>query len=197
MTFLHIVKFVGLIGGIIAGCAVLVFVLCKLGTKQKRKTELRQAAEKQMREESLERMILNEKHVQTGRDKAYNPYEVSYEKGNGVKLQKTVGQILVSLEEKNELSTKKFVLNPVNTIRIGSGLHGNDVIVQGEKIAEVQCEIFSAGNKIFVRNKNLNHPTVLKRKRERALVDERGLRLQTGDVIMMGKVAYRVTLVGA
>jgi len=196
MNTLHIGKLTGLIILILICVVLLVIVLRKIFIRQKTKNELRQATEKHMREESLDHMILNQYNMQTERNKAYNPYEVSYEKRTTGQVQNVSGRVMVSLEEKNELSTKKFVLNPAKVIRIGSGLKENDVIVQGEGIAECQCEIFSDNNKVFVRNKNSGSPTVLQRKREHVLVDDRGLRILTGDVILVGKVAYRVTLIG-
>ena len=196
MSLAGIARIAVIIVCIITVIALLIVILTKWVKSRNRKKELKRAAEKQMREESLERMILNERNASIERNRANNPYEVSYEKGVASQGRRAAGQIMVSLEEKNELSTKKFVLNPMKPIRIGSGLQGNDVVVQGEGIAEFQCEIFESGGKIYVRNKNAGSPTVLRRKRERALIDDRGLRIQTGDMIIMGKVVYGVTLIG-
>lgn len=170
-------------------------VVPKIFKNNKKKQEIKQAAEARIREESLDKMILNEHEVNNERGKAYNPYEVSYENGIAVKQRQAVNQTMVSLEEKNDLSTKKFVLNPAKVIRIGSAVQGNDIVVQGNGISAYQCEIFGSGDHIFVRNKSHENRTILVRKREQAIVDEKGLRLQSGDRIVLGKVIYVVSLI--
>lgn len=148
-----------------------------------------------MREEALNRMILNERSLISERNASYDPYEISYESRSPVSAV-NAGRLMVSLEEKNELSTKKFVLNPVRGIRIGSGQQGNDVVVQGDGIAEYQCELFSENGKVFIRSKNKTSPTILQRRKQRVIVNGSGLRVLTGDRVLIGKVIYTVTLIG-
>jgi hypothetical protein len=192
----------GLLIGKIAGAGALglvclILACMALGCFYKRlreKREIRQAAEKQLREESLNRMILNDNSLGTDQKNAHNPYEVRYENRPGVQTQAEKARMLVSLEEKNELSVKKFVLDPANIIHIGSSLWGNEIVVQGEGIGEFHCEIFSDGGKVYVRSRQPGCTTVLLRKKERALVDGQGLRILTGDKILIGKVSYRIIL---
>lgn len=196
----------GLLIGKIAGAGIVALVVMLLVCmalrcffrRLREKREIRRAADDHMREESLNRMILNENSMSDGRKRSQNPYEVSYENRYGPQTQQTErGRMLVSLEEKNELSVKKFVLDPAETIRIGSSPWGNDIVVQGEGIGEFHCEIFAEYGKVFVRNQNSGYRTILQRKREQAHVDGQGIRILTGDKILVGKVSFQVTLTNA
>jgi len=183
------------LAGLLFLCA-LIWLIRKLYARSSRKRELEQYARERMRDESLDRKILNASAAMGEREKAYNPYDVDYESGLTGRGKRPGRELFVSLVEKNELSTKKFVLNPANCIRIGSGLRGNDVVVQGEGVAEYQCEIFSHAGKVYVRSCKGGARTVLCRKKQRACVDEKGIRLSSGDTLEMGKVEYGVTLIG-
>lgn len=50
--------------------------------------------------------------------------------------------IMLQLVEKTKLSTKKFILNPIKKIHIGSDLQNNDISVLSEEVSPRQCEIF-------------------------------------------------------
>lgn len=195
MNILKILEIAGLVLGVILVLLIVVKIISSVNKRRKKKKEVRDAAENRIRYESLDQMILNERQVKTDRGNYQNPYDVSYEQGNALKRGKEIKQPMISLTEKNELSTKKYVFNVANPIKIGSSVKGNDVIVQGDGIADYQCMLFSDGKSIFVKNLSSISRTILSRKRDKAIVDENGLKLQTGDVITIGKITYKVTIV--
>ena len=173
--------------------------LIKKGQKNK---ELRQATEDRFRDENLNNIILNSQGNVKGKKEVYTPYDVDYRNGeqtknniSGEKNNVTSKQIMIQLIEKTELSTRKFLLNPAKKIKIGSDLQNNDISVLAEGISPHQCEIFSVGNKIFIRNIDDKNKTIIKRKREQAFVDNKGIRILSDDIIILGKVTYAVTIV--
>lgn len=170
--------------------------------KQKNK-ELRQAAEDKLRDENLNNVILNN-HVGSNRPREVHvPYDVDYSNPGGESSKshsdnnkRKDSHVMLQLVEKTELSTRKFMLNPIKKIRIGSDLQDNDISVLSEGVSSHQCEIFSVSNKIYIKNLSHENLTILKRKKEQTIVDEKGLRLLSDDKIILGSVIYEVTIKG-
>lgn len=168
--------------------------------KQKNK-ELRQAAEDKLRDENLNNVILNN-HAGSDRLRGeYVPYDVDYSNPGGENnknlldnSKKNDNCVMLQLVERTELSTRKFMLNPAKKIRIGNELQDNDITVLSEGVSPHQCEIFSVSDKIYIKNLSHNNPTILKRKKEQVIVDEKGLRMLSNDKVILGSVVYEVTI---
>lgn len=179
------------------------FILMKhLIKRRTRNKELHQAAADRARDENLNQVILNRNYPKEDNKLAKKPYEVDYENGSqekskGRNTESSKGKIpiMVQLVENTELSTRKFVLNPAKGIRIGSGLTDNDIMISGNGIEEHQCEIFVAQEKIYIRNMGSRERTIVRRKKEQVIADGKGIRLLTGDIILLGNVFYEITII--
>lgn len=195
MDIIMILKIIGMAIG--AGTIIFLFIrsIYFFNEKRKKKKEVRDAAENRIRYESLDQMILNDRQRKTERGNYQNPYDISYEQGSALKQEKEAKPLMISLVEKNKLSTKKYVFSLENPIKIGASVKGNDVIVQGDGIADCQCIIFSDGRSIYVKNQSGISKTVLSRKKDKAVVDKNGLKLQSGDKIVIGQITYEITIV--
>lgn len=177
----------------------IIFMIRELTNRRRKKKELEQAAEAKLRDEKLNKAILNDCPGTGGVKEVYVPYDVDYANtGSGKdgtqKAKEGQSHLMVQLVERTKLSTRKFMLNPARTIRIGSNLRENDISVLEQGISPFQCEIFSMGEKVYVRNLSDENPTVLRRKKEQVLVDKKGLRLLSDDIIILGEVSYRITI---
>lgn len=179
----------------IAIVVVIIMILKRIASNMTHKKEIQEEARNRIREESLNQMILNVHNPDIDFNQENHPYDISYERGNAIKRQEQSKQVMVRLEEKNELSTKKFMLNPSNIIRIGNSTVGNDIVVSGSQIGEYQCEIFEYNRKVYLRDKDSGYQTLLKRKRDKVVVDTKGIRVISGDIILLGKITYKVTLI--
>jgi hypothetical protein len=102
---------------------------------------------------------------------------------------------MVQLVENTEFSSRKFIFNLSGIIRIGSGLIDNDIVVANGGIEEHQCEIFLAQKKVYVRNMGHYARTIVKRKKRKIIVDNRGIRIVTGDKIILADIVYEVTVI--
>lgn len=175
-------------------------LLKKISKRNKRNKELTRAAADKVRDENLNNAILNN-HSRGETKEVYKPYDVDYSNTNCDKGKKSKelskgaeSHVMVQLIEKTELSTRKFMLNPAKKIRIGSDLHDNDIAVLAEGISSHQCEIFSAGDRVYVKNLSYENRTIIKRKKDQAIVDEKGIRLLSNDMIILGQVSYDITI---
>ena len=190
---------------LIPAAVILLFVgivlIRKFMQKKQKNRELRQAAEDKLRDENLNNVILNNHTGSNRPHEVHVPYDVDYSNPGGESSKshsdnnkRKDNHVMLQLVEKTELSTRKFMLNPIKKIRIGSDLQDNDISVLSEGVSPHQCEIFSVSDKIYIKNLSQENQTILKRKKEQAIVDEKGLRLLSNDKIILGSVVYEVTI---
>lgn len=192
---------------ILAATGILILLICffkKYMNHRRKKKEIAMAAADRMRDENLNHIILNSYADRKDGREVYMPYDVDYggsdksgsRKGNQMDVSaRKQGQLMVQLVEQTKLSTRKFLLNPERGICIGSNAHDNDISVLSEGIAPRQCEIFAVGGKIYIRDMGEGSRTILKRKKERVIVDGNGIRLLSGDGILFGSVTYDITII--
>lgn len=188
------------VGILIVVFLIICFLKQMIKKSQKRK-EIKRAAEDRVRDENLNSIILNNHGNANDNREIYKPYDVDYSNGEQGNVNKNSSgsvmdsqQIMIQLIEKTELSTRKFLLNPAKKIKIGSDLQNNDISVLAEGISPHQCEIFAVGNKVYIRNTGDKYKTIIRRKKEQAFVDDKGIRLLSNDIIILGKVTYDVTI---
>lgn len=188
------------VGILIAVFLIICFLKQMIKKSQKRK-EIKRAAEDRVRDENLNNIILNNHGNAKDNREIYKPYDVDYSNGEQGSINKNSSgsimesqQIMIQLIEKTELSTRKFLLNPAKKIKIGSDLQNNDISVLAEGISPHQCEIFAVGNKVYIKNTGDKYKTIIRRKKEQAFVDDKGIRLLSNDIIILGKVTYDVTI---
>ncbi len=190
---------------ITVGILIVVFlIICffkQMIKKSQKRKEIKRAAEDRVRDENLNSIILNNHGNAKDNREIYKPYDVDYSNGEQGNVNKNRSgsvmdsqQIMIQLIEKTELSTRKFLLNPAKKIKIGSDLQNNDISVLAEGISPHQCEIFAVGNKVYIRNTGDKYKTIIRRKKEQAFVDDKGIRLLSNDIIILGKVTYDVTI---
>lgn len=164
--------------------------------KRAKKKQLRQLAEDRKRDEMLDVVLLN---AQKGNAQAVAesiPYEVDYMKGGKESTDfsgKKNNQVMIHLVEHNELSQRKHIISPGKGICIGSSAEGNVIVIS--EISAHQCEIFKYKGKIYLRDIGEKHITVLKRKKKMVYAEENGIRLQTGDKIILGKIYFDVAII--
>lgn len=187
---------------IVAAVMAGIVVFRKLFMKKQKEKELSQAAEDKMRDENLNQVILNQHRGGERFREVHRPYDVDYSRPNSAGGRGSAdfpmggeGNIMVQMIERTELSTRKFMMNPVKPIRVGSDLQDNDINVLAEGISAHQFEIFAVRDKVFVKNVSSENRTILRRKKEQAIVDEKGIRMLSGDVIFAGHVSYDITIV--
>lgn len=178
-------------------------VIKKISAFRARKKELRQAAEDRARDENLNSYILNS-HSTVDNREAFVPYEVDYSRaaqeasasnmGTRISGKLDGNAVMVQLIEHTGLSTRKFVLNASRGISIGTE-EGNDITFISDDRQSYKCSIFCVQKKVFVRNEMLGTRILLRRKKQQAIVDEKGIGLKNGDCIVAGTVSYVITIV--
>lgn len=156
--------------------------------KKERETHLK-AADKQ-REEELERILLNGRIGSQHKLKA-NPIEVQYQENKSSCLNNQV----VHITENNELSKKRYILNPSNKIFIGSKAGENDIVVQDPNLSGCKCKIFRVENDICINNMEPCFKAFLKRGQKMMDIGLNTVILNSGDILILGSVSFKIDFV--
>ncbi len=192
---------------IAAVCGIAVIIIAKklislIATRKSKRDELSKASADKQRDENLNSRILNEYMRPDESCEILTPYDVDYGGGfsskDGKKNQPAGGDdsgIMIRVVEQSELSSRKFMLNALKDIRIGSDMYDNDISVQGMGVEPFHCIIFSVNNQIYVKNASANAKTIIRRKKDSAIVGENPIKLKSEDIIEAGAVRYSVTFV--
>lgn len=188
-TLLGIVIFAG-----ISLVIKLIKLYAKYRTKQK---ELHQVAADRARDDSLNSYILNS-HATNPNKEAYVPYEVDYSNAphsaNSMNSFVNNNATMVQIVEQSKLSKRKFAMNASRGITIGTGPE-NDISFINTGGPEYKCKIFAINNQVFAANMLNSSPVLLKRKRNQAFIDDKGLKLNSNDSVLMGDYSYTINIV--
>lgn len=177
-------------------------VLIKIKAKKKKQKIMLVQAEDKIREEALDKIILNEKAPQAEGDLfSAKPFEVNYDV-SGVErfpeknsFQKEKGRVMVQIVENSELSSRKYMFDPAKGIYIGSKKGKNDIVVSDLDIDDQQCEIVLNTSKVYIRNIGSSRKVVLKRGKQQVYVEKKYVEIKTNDIVLIGKTLFRLELV--
>ena len=177
---------------------VIVLIIILYGRIRKRKKYEKNMvikAQDKMREEALDRRILNEKaEVKSLKEASEKPFEVNYSAPQGDK--KTGNHFMLQIEEKNELSIRKFMLDPAAGISIGSA-KDNSIVISDAGVEKKQCEIGFQEEKLYIRNFGKTETVCLSRKGKKLNVDQRKVELKNNDIVFVGKIRLKLEYIFA
>lgn len=191
-----------IVGIVVLVVIIAIIIISRINKKRKAKKEMAMHAEDKLREQALDRVILNPdapKTVQT--QNQATPFSVTYD-ANNVQHDKMSNfamagsnKIMVQLTENSELSAKKYMLDPAYGINIGSREGENHIVLNDIYVDPVQCNIAEYEGKIYMRNAGNSGKLVLVRGSERAYVERNAVELRTGDFIVISQTMFRVDLI--
>lgn len=174
---------------------VLVIGIIWIKSKKSKEKELRMIAEDKLRDQALNKALAN--HLYSKSDSEANiesiPYEVDYNQKQLSTTTSHKGRIMLQITECSQLSKRKFMVELEETIKIGRAKE-NPITIKAPGVLPVHCEIFAYQNQVFIRDFSGNQ-TLLKRKKQNVYVDEKGLKLKTGDQVIIGDTALEITIV--
>lgn len=182
-----------IIGSGVVSLILLIILIVRIKKRKNREEEIRSRARDKIREEALDRVILNEKaEIKNLKAESEKPFEVKYDvdpakKDDGKKL-------MLRIEEISELSVRQYMLDPANLISIGSA-KDNSIVISG--IDTRHCEIGKHGKTLYIKNKGKDNSVYLLRKKKKVIVDSRKLELLDGDEIQIAAVRLKVIFVKA
>lgn len=173
---------------------LLVHLMKRLYRKRARQKELRQLAQDRQREEKLDAILRNPQADEREAASGSVPYDVDYsqEKRQGGNSVDGKECRMLQLTEHNALSKRMHMLSLEKPVRIGSGAEGNALVVPD--VCPCQCEIFQYQGGVYLKETGERQMTVLQRKKKKVYAERKGIRLQTGDRIILDKVSFDITI---
>ena len=186
---------------IFSGVAVLILLVTLIiiiNSKKKKRQQLDQLVQDKERVKILDNMILNPKaQVEDLKAGSEKPYEVQYNSTN--KEKSNVARrhsIMLKIEEISALSNRKYMLDPGELITIGSA-KDNTIELTDAMIDAKQCEIglYERDNKLPYLQNIGSRRVILLRKKEWINVGTDRIVLMNGDIIEMGQVRLRISII--
>jgi len=182
----------------VASVLLVIFLITRLIKKKKKEKELVALAEDKFRDEILTKNLTNKKNQNSIRQNTPIPYKIEYSEKTSDKETLSAERfsgIMVQIIEDRDLSIRKYILNPENTILIGK-IYGENTISVKDAIVDIgQCEIFAENNILFARDRFSSNATLLKRKKNSTVLTAEGIQVISGDKIIIGSVTFTIKII--
>ena len=191
---------------IVVGVLAAIIILCVVVKKEKTKKERTLLANDKMREEALDKLLVNQEAAfKTDAQPTFAavPINVNYDvnaldkskgKAGGKKKNKSK-KMMIQIVEKSELSVRKYMFDPKKSIFIGSKNGKNHIVNSSATVDERQCEIKGVEDRVYARN--LGHPAkvIVSRGKQTAYVEQNYIELRNGDVISIANTTYQIDII--
>lgn len=180
---------------VVVTVVVVLAVLLIMKTIRKNRQEERRKTEDRMREDALDKLITNQKSADTS--VSAKPVEINYKqagKAGKKKGKAKTGKTMVQITERNDLSERKFFMDPMEVISIGNRQGKSSIVVMDSLAQEVQCEIFKYQDDVVIRSK-ASGIAILNRRKKSTAIGEVAMVVEDGDVITIGQTRLEIKIV--
>lgn len=184
--------------------ALLVVIIFSIISKKRREKKVKaQLAGDKIREETLDKLLLN-KEAEIRKDEntfVAIPVAVNYDVNSIEKINTSEkkknrrNKVMVQIIENSELSERKYMLDPRKGIFFGSKTGKNHIVVSDSDIDERQCEIRENTGNVYVRNIGNSGKLVLKRQKQSVYVEQKYIEIKAGDTLLIGNTIYKIDLI--
>lgn len=172
---------------------IIILVISRRKLNQKKLAVIK--AQDKLREEALDRMILNESaEVDDIRAQAERAFSVNY--GQAGLKRGTDKRLMLEIEEISDFSVRKFMLNPIPAISVGSA-RGNTIELPSDVAEAKHCEIGIQDGLVYVTSFGTDNSVWVSRRNTRRSVGGKRLAIENGDTIQIGAVKLKVKFVYA
>lgn len=190
MEFLFSHRFLLLLLAVVVVVSIIAILKRHLSKKRDEKA-IREISEDRFREERLNEMIINQA---AGWSRPVSkPHQINYEQPQSIPALDYCP--VMEIVETTELSSKQYVFRMTHAICIGSDKTSNEIVIESPETVNDSFELFLAGTDIFVRCKTGNGYAEIVRKRSRAVIDTNGIKIKSGDKLVIGKYTYHLTVI--
>lgn len=185
----------------------LIVTLCIVVNKHKNKKEKMLLASNKMREEALDKLLVNqEAALKKEKENTFAavPINVNYDvnaldksmgKAVGKKSKSKGKKMVIQIVENSELSVRKYMFDPQKSIFIGSKNGKNHIVNSSVTVDERQCEIREIQEKVYVRNIGDSGKVILTRGKQIAHIEQNYIELKNGDIISIANTTYQIDII--
>lgn len=179
---------------VVLGVIAVLAVLLTIKAIRKKRQEERRKTEDRMREDALDKLITNQKSADTS--VSAKPVEINYKQAgkSGKKKKTKTGKTMLQITERNDLSERKFFMDPMEVISIGNRQGKNSIVVMDSLEEEVQCEIFKYQDDVVIRSK-ASGLAILNRRKKSTAIGDVAMVVEDGDIITIGQTRLEIKIV--
>lgn len=170
---------------------ILIFVLLRQMKKNKAIRERRQISNTKMRNSQLEEMLKNP-DIKSEWSKHPNPFEVQYVHAANTEMDVMPG-FQVEIEVHTETSVQRYLFDLNQEVTIGRD-ERNVLPLNDKLVAKRNCSIFMKNQAVYVKNQSNANPVCIQRGKNKQLIQNQIVKLQSKDILTLGKTALHISL---
>lgn len=174
--------------GITILIVVIIIVMIGIQSNRKRKKEEKFQAIRKMREDNLKEALSNTMEQKTQMSVPHRPYEMEYSTGENQKAKEK--QPLLQIIEKNKMVEKKYIFRANEIVSLGTQF-GTIGVLNTLEDGEVWCEIFFKKGAYCIRALEKSN-IYLQRNKKTAIIDKVGIKLKSGDIIVLQEIRLQI-----
>lgn len=174
---------------------LVIFILILILVRQKKKSrelqERREITNAKARNLQLEQKLKNpDSDLDLGKDP--NPFEVQYTPETGSHM-RSASEIQIEIEVHTEMSVQRYLFDLDEEITVGR--NGKNVLpLKDQTAAERSCSIFLKNRAVYVRNESSQNPICIQRGKQKQLIQKQIVKLQSKDILTIGKTTLHISL---
>lgn len=170
---------------------ILIFILIRQSKKNKEIRERRQISNEKMRNAQLEEMLKNP-DIKSEWSKQPNPFDVQYAHAANGEMS-AMPKFQVEIEVHTETSVQRFLFDLDQEVTIGRD-EKNVLPLNDKLVAKRNCTIFVKNKAVYVKNQSLANPVCIQRGKNKQLIQNQIVKLQSKDILTLGKTALHVSV---
>ena len=158
--------------------------------RNKQEDKLKAQIMDKLREEELDRVILNPKfNSDELRARMEKPVNVEYlsEASSGERSR------MIHITEMGVLATKEYILNPRDPISVGTG-NDNTVVLSDLSVGDLKCEIMVHNGVLAARSNDRGKRIALKRNKKSTYLENELIEIHSLDEISLGKTTIKIRI---
>jgi hypothetical protein len=158
--------------------------------RNKQEDKLKAQIMDKLREEELDRVILNPKfNSDELRARMEKPVNVEYlsEASSGERSR------MIHITEMGVLATKEYILNPRDPISVGTG-NDNTIVLSDLSVGDLKCEIMVHNGILAAKSNDHEKKVVLKRNKKSTYLMNELIEIRSLDEILLGKTTIRIRI---
>jgi hypothetical protein len=170
---------------------LLLFILIRQVRKKKDMQKRRQISSVKMRNEQLEAMLKNpDKEAEKSRRS--NPYDVQYVHTGNAEIH-AMPKFQVEIEVHTETSVQRYLFDLDQEVTIGRD-EKNVLSINDRMAARRNCTIFVKNQAVYVKNQSSASPICIQRGKNKQLIQNQMVKLQSKDILTIGKTTLHISL---
>lgn len=170
---------------------ILAFALIRQIRKNRETRERRQISNAKLRNVKLEEMLKNP-DIKSEWSKNPNPFDVQYVHAANNDM-KAMPKHQIEIEVHTETSVQRYLFDLEREITIGRD-ESNVLPLNDKQAAKRNCAIYVKNQAVYAKNLNAATPICIQRGKKKQLIQNQMVKLQSKDILMVGKTALHISL---